>query len=236
MLAEFLRKSRILPQILNSAAFFNNSLVTFTFIFTYSLALQPCDRPTALETPTQLYVLPSAPILSPPCPEDPFQLLSPIAVLTFLFSFPPGYSQSSSFTWSVLTLSYIQLFCVYLYPLQYPNLYTLIAVSNHFLFSTFHAVPPVLIFSLRFSSLMYLILTHVFLSWTIFHFHVPRLVPQLLSVSQTQCIRIRFSYYYYYYYYYILLYLTRFSTFWAIIGEKLNTRENTYRKVETCRK
>jgi len=97
MLAEFLRKSRILPQILNSAAFFNNSLVTFTFIFTYSLALQPCDRPTALETPTQLCVLPSAPILSPSSPEDPFQLVSTIAVMTFLFSFPRGYSQNYSY-------------------------------------------------------------------------------------------------------------------------------------------
>ena len=128
---------------------------------------------------------------------------------------------------------------MYLYPLQYPNLYTLIAVSNHFLFYTFHDVPPVLISSLRFSSLMYSILTHVSLSWIRFHFHVPHLVPPLLSVSQTQCIHIQFSYYYYNnnnYYYYILFYLTRFSPFCAIISEKLNTRENTYRKVETCRK
>ena len=84
MLAEFIRKSRILSQILNSAAFFNNLLVTFTF--TYSLSLQPCDRLTALQTPTQLYLLPSAPILSPSSPKDPFQLLLTIAVLTFPFS------------------------------------------------------------------------------------------------------------------------------------------------------
>lgn len=106
-----------------------------------------------------------------------------------------------SFTWSVLNLSDIHIFCVYLYPLQYPSLYTLIAISIHFLFSTFHAVPPVLLSSLRFSSLMYSILTHVSLSWTIFHFQVPHLVPPLLSVSQTQCIRIQFSYYYYNDYY-----------------------------------
>lgn len=225
MLSEFLRRSRILPQILNSAAIFNNLLVTFTFIFTYSLALQLCDRHVL----SSIYCLLPHPFpfisrrsfstsCNHCCLELPILLLPGLLPELFLYSFPRP----------VLTLSYIQLFCVFLYPLQYPNLYTLIAVSNHFLFCTFRAPPLVLISSLRFSSLMCSILPHLSLSRTIFHFHVPHLVPQLLSVLHSVL-------YYYYYCYYILLYLTRFSPFWAIIGEKLNTRENMYRRVETCR-
>jgi hypothetical protein len=115
MLAEFLRKNRILPNILNSAAFFNNSSVIFTFLFTYSLALQPCDRLTALQTPTLLYspvtdwqpyrrrrLLCSIYCLLFPSfhlrlPKIPFNFFPTTAVFTFLFSFPPVYSQSSSY-------------------------------------------------------------------------------------------------------------------------------------------
>jgi hypothetical protein len=174
--------------------------------------------------------LPSAPIFSPSTPKDIFQFLPTIAVLTFLFYFPLAYSQSSTYhifrgPFLFCSTSY---FSVYLYPLQY--IFPVTPYSPHSVLYHRSSYPPK-----DFFFVMYSILPHLSLSWTIFHFHVPHLVLSLLSVSQTQSICIQFSYYYYYYYYYcIFLYLTRFSPFWAIIGEKLNTRENMYRRVETC--
>lgn len=119
MLAEFLRKSRILLQILNSATFFKNSLVTFiyTCLLLDSIALSEANSLGLLHCRSLLssiyYRL--SPSFHLDLPNILFNIFQQFLLGLPILLLPSGLLLKiflSYFPRSVLTLSYILLFFV----------------------------------------------------------------------------------------------------------------------------